>query len=147
MQLHEITSEKVSQGRRRVGRGAGSGRGKTAGRGTKGQKSRTGGSIPAHFEGGQMPIIRRLPKRKGFHRPNRPKVFTINLLHLHRFTEDGQLTIAGLRARGYLRPGEQLKILGDGEIKEAVKVEVHAISAAAKNKIEAAGGKVTMITI
>lgn len=145
MRLHEITSEKISKDRLRVGRGGGSGRGTTSGRGTKGQKARTGGGIPAHFEGGQTPIVRRLPKKKGFRPPHRQKVFTINLLHLHRFIKDGQLKIADLQEQGYLEPGEQLKILGDGEIKEKVAVEVNAISATAKEKIEAAGGKVTII--
>lgn len=92
-----------------------------------------------------MPIIRRLPKRKGFRRPNRPKVFVINILHLPRFTKEGRLTIKDLQERGYLRPGEQLKILGDGELKGAIEIEAHAISAAARSKIEAAGGKVTIV--
>lgn len=145
MQLHEITSRKTSKDRRRVGRGASSGHGKTAGRGTKGQKSRTGGSIPAHFEGGQMPIIRRLPKRKGFRRPHRPKVFIINLAHLTRLVDGGKLTIKSLRERGFLEPRETVKILGEGEVNAPIEVEVNAISDAARAKLEAAGGKVTII--
>lgn len=145
MQLHEITSSKTTKDRRRVGRGTSSGHGKTAGRGTKGQKSRTGGSMPAHFEGGQMPIIRRLPKRKGFRRPHRPKVFIINLRHLTRLADGGKLTINSLRERGFLEPGETVKILGEGEINIPIEVEINAISDGARVKLEAAGGKVTII--
>jgi len=145
MQLHEITSEKTSKDRRRVGRGIGSGMGKTSGRGTKGQKARTGGSVPAHFEGGQTPIIRRLPKLKGFRRPNRPVTFVLNLGNLAQFADKGKLTIANLRERGYLNTGERFKILGKGEVTTALTVEANAISASAKTKIESAGGQVTII--
>ncbi|OGB75192.1 50S ribosomal protein L15 [candidate division Kazan bacterium RIFCSPHIGHO2_01_FULL_49_10] len=145
MQLHEITSEKTSKDRRRVGRGIGSGMGKTSGRGTKGQKSRTGGGVPAHFEGGQTPIIRRLPKHKGFRRPHRPVTFVINLTHLAQFADNGLLTLKSLTDRGYLNSGERVKILGSGEITTAVRVEANAISHSAKSKIEAAGGTVTII--
>ncbi|MFA5270214.1 MAG: 50S ribosomal protein L15 [Patescibacteria group bacterium] len=145
MQLHEITSEKISKDRRRVGRGSGSGMGKTSGRGTKGQKARTGGSVPSHFEGGQTPIIRRLPKTKGFRRPHRPVTFVINLNHLAQFADNGSLTIESLKQRGYLTAGERVKILGEGELTAAVNVEANAVSKSAKSKIEAAGGKVTII--
>src|SRR3989344_7515630 len=145
MQLHEITSEKTSKDRRRVGRGIGSGMGKTSGRGTKGQKSRTGGGDPAHFEGGQTPIIRRLPKHKGFRRPHRPVTFVINLTHLAQFADNGLLTLKSLTDRGYLNSGERVKILGSGEITTAVRVEANALSHSAKSKIEAAGGTVTII--
>ena len=145
MQLHEITSEKTVKDRRRVGRGIGSGMGKTSGRGTKGQKARTGGSVPAHFEGGQTPIIRRLPKLKGFRRPNRPITFIINLSDLDRFADNGKLTIESLKSRGYLNTGERFKILGKGELTKAFTVEANAISASAKTKIESAGGQVTII--
>jgi len=145
MQLHEITSEKTSKDRRRVGRGIGSGMGKTSGRGTKGQKARTGGSVPLHFEGGQTPIIRRLPKHKGFRRPNRPVTFVINLSSLEKLADNGKLTIASLRERGYLNTGERFKILGGGEITKAVTVEANAVSNSAKTKIEAAGGQITII--
>jgi len=145
MQMHEITSEKTSKDRRRVGRGSGSGMGKTSGRGTKGQKARTGGNVPAHFEGGQMPIIQRIPKRKGFRRPNRPVTFVINLNHLFQFADNGNLTIASLRDRGYLSAGERVKILGGGELTTAINVEANAISKSAQKAIEAAGGKVTIV--
>ncbi|MBN2585421.1 50S ribosomal protein L15 [Patescibacteria group bacterium] len=145
MQLHEITSEKTSKDRRRVGRGIGSGMGKTSGRGTKGQKSRTGGGIPARFEGGQTPIIQRLPKHKGFRRPHRPKTFVINLTHLVKLSDNGNLTLANLKQRGYLNPGERVKILSEGEISVAVNVETNAISKNARSKIEAAGGKITIV--
>ena len=119
--------------------------GKTSGRGTKGQKSRTGGGVPAHFEGGQTPIIRRLPKHKGFRRPHRPVTFVINLTHLAQFADNGLLTLKSLTDRGYLNSGERVKILGSGEITTAVRVEANAISHSAKSKIEAAGGTVTII--
>jgi large subunit ribosomal protein L15 len=145
MQLHEITSQKTSKDRRRVGRGIGSGMGKTSGRGTKGQKARTGGSIPARFEGGQTSIIQRLPKHRGFRPPNRIKTLIVNLAQLERWAENGQLTIASLRERGYLAAGERVKILGEGLINQPINVEVNAISAGARVKLEAAGGKVTIV--
>lgn len=146
MRLDEITANQVkSKGRRRVGRGSGSGRGTTAGRGTKGQKARSGGSIPARFEGGQNPLMKRIPKRKGFRQPKRLKVLAINLHHLHHFLDNGKLTLATLRERGYLRDGEMVKILGANNFKDKVEVEVHKISRSARDKIESAGGKVIIV--
>lgn len=146
MRLHELTKVKPrNRGTRRVGRGTGSGRGKTAGRGTKGQKSRTGGNIPAHFEGGQKPLAQIIPKKKGFRRPNRPKVLVINLQDFPRFAEGKIISLQILRDRGWLDGFDLVKVLGGGEIKEAFEVEVHGISAAAKQKIEQAGGKVNLV--
>ena len=145
MQLHEITSQKTSKDRRRVGRGTSSGHGKTSGRGTKGQKARTGGQVPDYFEGGQTPLIRRLPKKKGFRRPYRPQTLIINLNLLGRLLDNNKLTISSLKERGYLDPGERVKILGEGEITVAVEVEANSISASARKKIEAAGGKITIV--
>ena len=92
-----------------------------------------------------MPIVQRLPKRRGFRRPNRPQVFTINLSHLHRFAKDGVVTVQGLRDGGYLKPDVTVKILGEGDLKTALRVEAHAISQSARAKLEAAGGQVTII--
>jgi len=146
MQMHELTKEKLkNKGSRRVGRGSGSGKGTTAGRGTKGQKARTGGSVPAYFEGGQKPLTQIIPKRRGFHRPNKPKVLVINLRDLPRLVVDNKLNLLMLQDRGFLNGFDLVKILGEGEIKEALEIEVHKISASAKQKIEQAGGKITLI--
>jgi len=144
--MHELTKEKLkNKGSRRVGRGSGSGKGTTAGRGTKGQKARTGGSVPAYFEGGQKPLTQIIPKRRGFHRPNKPKVLVINLRDLPRLVVDNKLNLLMLQDRGFLNGFDLVKILGEGEIKEALEIEVHKISASAKQKIEQAGGKITLI--
>jgi len=146
MQLHELTQIKPkNRGTKQVGRGIGSGRGKTSGRGTKGQKSRTGGNIPAHFEGGQKPLAQIIPKKKGFRRPNRPRVLVLNLSDLPRLTEGNILTLKSLRDKGYLNGFDYVKILGDGEIKDAFEVETNNISASARQKIEQAGGKINLV--
>jgi len=146
MRIDEITAQIVkNKPPRRVGRGSGSGRGTTAGRGTKGNKARAGGSIPAHFEGGQTPFSRRMPKRKGFHSLNREQIFILNLDQLSDFLQNGKLTIQSLRGLGWLPAKTKLKILGSGEIGEKIEVEAHQISASARSKIESAGGKVIII--
>jgi len=146
MQLHELTALKPkNKGSRRVGRGSGSGRGTTSGRGTKGQKARTGGQIPAYFQGGQKPLTQIIPKKKGFRRPNKPKVFIINLSDLPRLADGQILNLKILQDKGYLDGFDLVKILGDGEVTAAFTVEVHQISAAAQSKIAQAGGKITLI--
>ena len=123
----------------RVGRGEGS-KGKTAGRGTKGTKARY--QVPAAFEGGQMPIHMRLPKLKGFKNPFRVEFQVVNLDRLGElFPEGGAVTVADLVAKGAVRKGQPVKVLGDGEL-GGVKLQVtaHAFSATAKDKIAAAGG-------
>jgi large subunit ribosomal protein L15 len=130
--------------RKRVGRGPGSGLGKTSGRGEKGQKSRSGYSRKRGFEGGQMPLVRRVPKR-GFHNIFRKEYAIVNVGRLETF-EGEEVTPQSLFEGGVissLRDG--LKILGDGELKRAVKVSAHRISKAAREKIEAAGGKVEVL--
>jgi large subunit ribosomal protein L15 len=131
--------------RKRVGRGPGSGLGKTAGRGEKGQKSRSGYSRKRGFEGGQMPLVRRVPKR-GFHNIFRKEYAIVNVGRLEKIDSE-EITPQGLLKSGVissLRDG--LKILGDGELTRAVKVSAHRISKAAREKIEAAGGKVEVLT-
>ncbi len=130
--------------RKRIGRGPGSGTGKTAGRGENGQRSRSGFSRRYGFEGGQMPLVRRVPKR-GFHNAFRKEFAVINLDRLNEL-EGTDFTPAMLvenRVVRNLRSG--LKVLGDGEITRAINVSAHRISKSAQEKIEAAGGKVTMI--
>lgn len=146
MRIHELTALKLkNKGIQRVGRGNGSGRGTTAGRGTKGQKARTGGQIPAHFEGGQKPLAQIIPKKKGFRRPNRPRVLIINLKDLAKFADGQVLNLQILQAKGYLDGFDAVKILGVGDVTAVWEIEVHRISAAATQKITQAGGKVTLI--
>jgi large subunit ribosomal protein L15 len=130
--------------RTRVGRGEGS-KGKTAGRGTKGSKART--NIPAAFEGGQMPLHRRLPKLKGF--SNARFKITYQVVNLDRlaalYPSGGDVTPEDLAARGAVRGGELVKVLGSGEAVSGLRVSAHGFSASAVEKITAAGGSVTQL--
>jgi large subunit ribosomal protein L15 len=127
----------------RVGRGEGS-KGKTAGRGTKGSKARN--NIPENFEGGQMPLHMRLPKLKGFKNRNRVEFQVVNLDKLSQlFPEGGEVGVADLVAKGAVRDGLPVKVLGDGELTVAVQVSVHKFSKSAKEKIAAAGGSTTEV--
>ncbi|MEN0070672.1 MAG: 50S ribosomal protein L15 [Propionicimonas sp.] len=125
----------------RVGRGEGS-KGKTAGRGTKGTGARK--NTPENFEGGQMPLHMRLPKLRGFSNPFRVEYQVVNLAKLASlYPEGGEVTVADLVAKGAVRDGHPVKVLGNGELTVALQVSVDAFSAAAKEKIEKAGGSVT----
>ncbi len=125
----------------RVGRGEGS-KGKTAGRGTKGTKARY--QVPAAFEGGQTPLHMRLPKLRGFKNPFRTEYQVVNLDRIAAlYPEGGQITVADLVAKGAVRDGHLVKVLGSGEISVKVDLTVDAFSASAKEKIEAAGGSIT----
>lgn len=125
----------------RVGRGEGS-KGKTAGRGTKGTKARY--QVPASFEGGQMPLHMRVPKLKGFRNPFRVEYQVVNLDKLAAlYPGGGEVTVEDLAAKGAVRKGRQVKVLGTGSISVAVQVSAHAFSDAAKSKITAAGGTTT----
>lgn len=129
--------------RTRVGRGEGS-KGKTAGRGTKGTKARY--QVPARFEGGQMPLHMRLPKLRGFKNPFRTEYQVVNLDRLSALYPDGgDVTVEDLAAKGAVRAGHLVKVLGDGEITAKVSVTAHKFSATAKAKIEAAGGSATLL--
>src|SRR5581483_5092118 len=122
--------------KQRLGRGEAS-KGKTAGRGTKGTKART--TVPVGFEGGQMPLIRRVPKLKGFKNPNRVEFQVVNLDKLAElYPQGGEVTAEDLAAKGAVRRGRPVKVLGQGEISVAVQVKVNAFSGSAKEKIEAA---------
>jgi large subunit ribosomal protein L15 len=129
--------------KRRLGRGHGSGRGKTAGRGTKGQNSRSGGGVRPGFEGGQLPIQRRLPYKRGFTNIWKAPWETVNIGRLTELEVDGSITPAVLAARGLIRGTEfPVKILGDGELSGAVIIQAHAFSKSAQAAIEGAGGSV-----
>ena len=130
--------------RKRIGRGPGSGWGKTAGRGEKGQKSRSGYSRTMGFEGGQMPLIRRVPKR-GFVNLFRTEYATVNLGRLNELEGNSFSADSLLAARVIRKPKSGLKILGDGDITRAITVEAHKFTASAKQKIEAAGGTVEVL--
>ena len=127
----------------RVGRGQGS-KGKTAGRGTKGTKARY--QVPESFEGGQMPMHMRLPKLRGFKNPFRTEYQVVNLDRIGAlFPEGGDVSVEDLVAKGAVRDGELVKVLGTGEITVRVAVTAHKFSATAKDKIEAAGGSATIL--
>ena len=138
MKLHDLKPAKGStKQRKRLGRGPGSGTGKTAGRGHKGQRSRSGFSQRLGFEGGQMPLIRRVPKR-GFNNIFRTEYSAVNLRQLDGL--EGEVTVETLVENGLARRGARVKILAAGEISKALQVKAHRFSKAAREKIEAAGG-------
>jgi large subunit ribosomal protein L15 len=131
--------------RKRVGRGVGSGHGKTSCRGGKGQTARSGGSIRPGFEGGQMPLQRRLPKR-GFHNPFRTAYEVVNVGQLEAFAAGSAVDPAALREKRLVRRGAApVKVLAEGALTRGLTVRAHAVSAAARKKIEAAGGTVELI--
>ena len=129
----------------RRGRGHGSGNGKTAGKGHKGQKARSGGSTRLGFEGGQMPLYRRLPKR-GFKNINTQEIVGINVSYLERFENGATVSVDTLIEAGIVKnPRDGVKILGNGELTKKLTVQANAFSAGAKAKIEAAGGTAEVI--
>jgi len=136
-----------SKKRKRVGRGDGSGHGKTSGRGHKGQGARSGGNVQPGFEGGQMPLQRRLPKR-GFHNINRVEMTVVNLGQLEALLDGTEATPETLVAQGLVNgKNRRIKILGEGSLSKALTVRAHGFSAKAKEKIEAAGGKAELIAL
>ena len=145
MELKDLKpAEGSRQSRKRVGRGNGSGYGKTAGRGLNGQKSRAGGGKRPGFEGGQTPLAMRLPKLPGFRNINRVEYLPVNVSRLEEKFEAGEVVNGeSLKAKGVIKHEDALvKVLGDGELTKALTVSVDKVSASAKAKIEAAGGKV-----
>ncbi|MFC3994663.1 50S ribosomal protein L15 [Nocardiopsis sediminis] len=143
LKLHHLRpAPGANKAKIRKGRGEAS-KGKTAGRGTKGTKARN--TVPVGFEGGQMPLIRRVPKLKGFSNARFTTVYqVVNLDKLSElYPEGGEVTVEGLVAKGAVRKNELVKVLGTGEISVAVQVSVNAFSESAKAKITAAGGTVT----
>jgi len=147
MKLHELApAPGAKKTRKRVGRGVGSGLGKTSGRGHKGQKSRSGGGVRLGFEGGQMPIQRRLPKRGFSNHPFRTIYAEINIETLNRFEQDSVITPEILKKEGIVKDMKDgLKVLGRGELEKSITVHAHKFSKAAVEKIEAAGGKAEVI--
>jgi len=133
--------------RKRVGRGISAGGGKTAGRGTKGQKSRSGFKRKRGFEGGQMPLKQRLPKKRGFTKFRQVKFQVVNLSNLNAFKDGELVTPLKLREKGIITKKGPVKILGKGELKKKLKVEVDFLSAKAKDLIKKAGGEIIVLEI
>ncbi len=147
MHLHELAPNPgAKKERKRLGRGIGSGLGKTSGKGHKGQNARAGGGVRPGFEGGQMPLMRRLPKRGFSNEPFRTRYEVVNLGTLDRF-EAGTVVTPELLEESRLckNATKGVKVLGTGDITKALTVRVHQISESAKQKIEAAGGKVEVL--
>ena len=146
MRIHELSpAEGSKKKQKRVGRGQGSGHGKTCCRGHKGQRSRSGGQLRLGFEGGQMPLQRRLPKR-GFTNIFRKEFNIINIKDLNRFEPNSTIDMDALREAGLVnRARGDIKLLGEGEISHPMVIKVDKVSKAARAKIETAGGKVEVV--
>ncbi|QGH32736.1 50S ribosomal protein L15 [Gracilibacillus salitolerans] len=145
MKLHELKPSQAKKERNRVGRGMSSGNGKTSGRGHKGQKARSGGGVRPGFEGGQMPLFQRLPKR-GFTNINRKDFAIVNLETLNSFDEGTEVTPELLLETGTISNVKSgVKILGNGKLEKKLTVKAHKFSASAKDSIEAAGGQTEVI--
>lgn len=146
MNLGELRApEGASKNRKRLGRGSGSGHGKTSGRGHKGQRARSGGRGKTGFEGGQMPLQRRVPKR-GFTNIFRKEYAIVNLSDLDRFEKGSTVDLALLVAAGLVNKiGAGVKLLADGDIKKSFTIKVHKFSQSAKAKVEAAGGRIEVV--
>jgi large subunit ribosomal protein L15 len=142
MKLHDLAPPPgAHRMRRRIGRGLGSGRGTTAGKGTKGQKARSGGGVSPHFEGGQLPLVKKLPYRRGFNNINRVEYQPVNLRDLEQFSSGSTVDVDALIAVGLIKNvRERVKILGTGDLDRPLTVTAHRFSATAREKIEAAGG-------
>lgn len=144
MKLHHLKPAPGSKKSRiRVGRGEGGRRGKTAGRGTKGAKAR--GSMPQWFEGGQMPIYRRLPKLKGFKRPNKEYFALVNVGQLESFRKGSTVGPDEMRSAGLIKKRGRIKVLGEGDLSKELTVRAHAFSVGAVERVQAAGGTVEVI--
>ncbi len=146
MNLHELSpAEGAKKSSKRIGRGHGSGWGKTAGKGHKGQKARSGGSIRPGFEGGQMPLQRRVPKR-GFNNIFAKTIVAINVSALNAFEDGVEVTAQALIEKGIVKNAcDGIKVLGNGTLTKKLTVKVAAFSESAKQKIEAAGGKAEVV--
>lgn len=149
MKLNELKpAQNSKRTKKRIGRGEASGWGKTGGRGHKGQKSRSGGSIPAWFEGGQMPLVRRLPKRgPAVIKHKRVRYDVVNVKELNRFDNNTTVTVEMLSETGIVkRRNARVKILGDGDLEKQLTVRVHSFTKSAIEKIEQVGGKTEVIS-
>ena len=144
MKLHHLKpAEGAKQDKKRVGRGRAGVRGKTAGRGTKGTGARK--TVPVWFEGGQMPLQRRVPKLKGFTNPGRVEYAVVNVEVLQKYYAEGEVTPEALYEHGLVRKGLPVKILARGELDHPLTIKAHAFSETAKAKIEAAGGRAELL--
>jgi large subunit ribosomal protein L15 len=152
MKLHDLRSpEGAKKKRKRVGRGISAGQGKTAGRGTKGQNARSGGGVRPYFEGGQLPLVRKLPFARGiqFRDPWRVTFKPVNIKRLVQYFEDGAIVSPETLADAGIidSPAERVAILGEGDLDRAYTVQAHRISASARAKIESAGGTVEKLPV
>lgn len=147
MRLHDLGPAQGSKkSRKRVGRGIAAGQGKTAGRGTKGQNSRSGGGVRPYFEGGQLPLVRRLPHLRGFTNIWRVEFQPVNLARLVGFAADSEVSPETLASAGIIKKAtDRVAILAQGDIDRPLKVKAHRVSKNAQSKIEAAGGTVEII--
>jgi large subunit ribosomal protein L15 len=145
--MHELkATDGATRERIRIGRGHGSGKVKTGGKGTKGQKARTGGGVPPYFEGGQLPLIRKLPYRRGFRNPFRVEYREVNVRDLGDFPSGSTVGPEEFEIAGVLRGSSgPVKVLGHGELSVKLTVRAHKVSAGAREKIESAGGTVELI--
>jgi large subunit ribosomal protein L15 len=147
VKIHELQITPAKD-QKRVGRGIGSGTGKTAGRGTKGQNSRTGGGVRPGFEGGQNPLAKRLPKKRGFVPISRIEYQIVNLSSLEQMTAGSTVDASTLAAGGHIKKaGERVKLLATGALTKKLTVKVHGASATAKAAVEKAGGTVEIIAL
>jgi large subunit ribosomal protein L15 len=150
MKLHDLRPNPgAKKKRKRVGRGIAAGQGKTAGRGTKGQKARSGGGKGIYFEGGQLPLARRLPYKRGFTNINKVYYKAVNLKRLAEFDFEGEDVTPEIMALvGLIRkPTDRVVVLGDGELDTALNIKAHRFSKSAKAKIEAAGGTIEVLPL
>jgi large subunit ribosomal protein L15 len=149
MRLHDLKPRPGAKHRRkRLGQGESSGHGKTSGRGGKGQTARSGSSIRIGFEGGQMPLIRRIPKRGFNNKRHGTRYLPVNLQDLNEFADGSRVDLQVLRAAGLANgPGDGVKILGTGELTRKLTVLAHAFSASARTQIEAKGGTCEVVTV
>jgi large subunit ribosomal protein L15 len=147
MKLHDLRpAEGSTKKRKRVGRGTGSGKGKTSTRGTKGQSARSGGGVRLTFEGGQLPLVKRLPKLRGFNNRFKVEYAAVNLDTLERvFEANGAVSPVSLAGAGLIDAKEPIVILGRGEINKPLTVQAHRVSKSARAKIEAAGGSIEIL--
>lgn len=147
MKLNEMQPHRGSRhASRRVGRGTGAGQGKTAGKGTKGQLARSGPGLPGWFEGGQTPLHMRIPKLRGFRNRQRLEYVAVNVDQLDTYAVDGTVSPDTLAAKGLIAAEARIKVLGNGTLGTKLEVHAHRASATAREKIEAAGGTLVLIT-
>ena len=148
MKLHELRPPKgAKKKRKRVARGHAAGQGKSAGRGTKGQKARSGGGVRPYFEGGQLPLVRRLPQKRGFHNPFKKEYVIVNVERLNEgFKAGTEVSVQALVEAGIIKSAAlPVKVLGRGKLEKHLTVRAHAFSHTARSKIEAAGGEIEVL--